>query len=115
MRISDWSSDGALPIEDRNGNGQRDGGEPGLAGVKLIINERAVVLSGADGTARLPVQGADRIAVVKPPGYGLPRRDNGLPDFWRRAANVGEALDIAFGLRRSDAGTAFDEIGRAHV
>src|SRR3546814_14586303 len=65
-----------LVYGDRNGNGQRDGGEPGLAGVKLIINERAVVLSGADGTARLPVQGADRIAVVKPPGYGLPRRDN---------------------------------------
>lgn len=97
-----------LVYEDRNGNGQRDRGEPGLAGVKLVINERALVLTGADGVARLPVRGTDRIAVVKPPGFGLPQRDSGLPDFWRRAGSVGEALDIAFGLRRSDAGTAFD-------
>lgn len=95
-------------FEDRNGNGQRDDGEPGLAGVKLVINERALVVSDAAGMARVPVQGRDSIALVKPPGYAVALRDNGLPDFWRRAATAGEPLDIAFGLRRSDSGNRFE-------
>lgn len=97
-----------LVYEDRNGNARRDAGEPGLAGVKLVINERTLVLTDADGMARLPVQGEDRIALVKPSGFTLASRDNGLPDFWRRAAHPGEALDVAFGLHRSDTGDAFD-------
>jgi len=97
-----------LVYEDRNDNGLRDDGEPGLAGVKLVINERTLVLTDADGLARLPVQGEDRIALVKPPGFALASRDNGLPDFWRRAVRPGEALDLAFGLHRSDPATAFD-------
>jgi hypothetical protein len=97
-----------LVYEDGNGNGQRDGGEPGLAGVKVVLNERVLVLTGADGKVRLPVQGADRIALVKPPGFVLALREDGLPDFWRRAATAGEPLDIAFGLRRGDPATVFD-------
>lgn len=103
-----WPSHRVLVYEDRNGNAQRDAGEPGLAGIKVVLNERALVLTDADGVARLPVRSVDRIALVKPPGFALPARDNGLPDFWRRAARPGEALDIAFGLRRSDPGSAFD-------
>ncbi|PKM16354.1 MAG: calcineurin phosphoesterase [Gammaproteobacteria bacterium HGW-Gammaproteobacteria-2] len=97
-----------LVFEDHNGNNQRDDGEPGLAGVKVVINEAALVLTDADGRARLPVQGKDTIALVKPPGFALALRDNGLPDFWRRAPSTGQVLDVAFGLRRSDSSNAFD-------
>jgi len=94
--------------EDGNGNGQRDDAETGLAGVKLVLNERVLVLTDAEGRAMLPARGRDTIALVKPPGYAVPLREDGLPDFWRRAASVGEPLDIAFGLRRSDTSNRFE-------
>lgn len=99
-----------LVYEDRNGNGQRDGGEPGLAGVKVVAGERTLQLTDAEGIVRIPAWAGDRIALVKPSGYSLPSRANGLPDFWRivAASGKGKRPAMTFGLRRSAALSAFD-------
>ncbi|MDX2298611.1 MAG: calcineurin-like phosphoesterase C-terminal domain-containing protein [Xanthomonadaceae bacterium] len=101
-----------LVYEDRDGNGRRDDGEPGLAGVKVVLDERSVRTTDADGVVHFPAQGGDRIALIKPPGFALPRRENGLPDFWRAQPGDGPArdapLDLQFGLRRGDPATRFD-------
>jgi len=71
---------------DGNGNGRRDAGEAGVAGVwvgqggsfsRTDARGRFVLVAGAD--ADLPV------FVVKPPNHRLPFRADGLPDFWRPA------------------------------
>ena len=73
-------------FDDANGNGRFDAGEVGVPGVVLSDGER-LVRSGVDGRYRLP--SADRasgpVFVVKPPRYALPKRADGLPDFWRPA------------------------------
>src|SRR3546814_17763992 len=48
-----------LVYEDRNGNGHREGGKPGLAGVRLIINGGDVVYIGAADHTRLPIRVTD--------------------------------------------------------
>lgn len=99
-----------LVYEDHNGNGRQDHGEPGVAGVKLVVGERVVLLTDADGVARVPARAGDRVALVKPSGFALPGRANGLPDYWRvvEGTSKARARPLAFGLRRSDMPGAFD-------
>lgn len=79
---------------DANGNGQRDAGERGLAGVS-VGQGATLSKSDADGRFGLPLApGSDLpVFVVKPAGYRLPLRADGLPDFWRPAGTA--AWDIA--------------------
>ena len=67
---------------DRNGNGVRDRGERGLPGIKVSDGQR-IVLTDAHGAYDLPVEAGRTVFVIKPAGYALPRRVDGLPDFWR--------------------------------
>ena len=67
--------------EDANGNGRKDSGEKPLPNIK-VSDGVAVVLTGADGEYRLPVIDGRTVFVIKPAGYDLPRRTDGLPDFW---------------------------------
>ena len=70
---------------DANASGRYDAGERGLPGV-LVADGRRAVRSGADGRFRLPAAVAEGpVFVVKPPGFALPLRADGLPDFWRPA------------------------------
>ena len=52
---------------DRNGNGLRDAGEPGVGGV-AVSNQDQVVLTGADGAYALPGPGNAGIVFVSVPG-----------------------------------------------
>ena len=67
---------------DRNGNGMRDPGEPGLPGIRVSDGEQ-IVSTDARGAYQLPVVAGRTVFVIKPAGYALPRRADGLPDFWR--------------------------------
>ena len=66
--------------EDRNGNGRRDDGEPGLPGIR-VSDGVDLVVSDAHGSYNLPAIDGRTSFVIKPPGYRVARRDNGLPDF----------------------------------
>lgn len=66
--------------EDRNGNGRRDGGEPGLAGMR-VSDGVDIVLTDAQGAYHLPAIDGRTSFVIKPAGYRVGRRDDGLPDF----------------------------------
>lgn len=65
---------------DRNGNGRRDPGEPGVAGV-VVSDQRNVVTTAADGSFRL-APGGDIVFVSMPDGY------RAVGSFWRPADGV---------------------------
>lgn len=71
-----------IVFEDRNGNGRQDRGEPGLAGIKLSDGV-GIVTTDARGHYALPVVDGRSSFVIKPAGYRVPMRANGLPDYWR--------------------------------
>ncbi len=66
---------------DKNGNGQRDPGERGIAGVP-VSNGRDVVATGGDGSYRLAVEPGTTLFISKPAGYGVPLDENNLPRFY---------------------------------
>ena len=68
---------------DADGDGRLNAGERGLAGVKVSDGQR-VVVTDAQGNYDLPLQvGKSRtLFVIKPAGYGFPKRNDGLPAFW---------------------------------
>jgi hypothetical protein len=78
---ADRESATGIVFEDRNGNGQRDAGEPGIAGV-VVSNQREVVVTDADGRYELPVTDDTIIFVCKPSGYRLPVNQLQLPQFY---------------------------------
>lgn len=62
-------------------DGRRDGDEPGVPGVR-VSDGVVIAVTDAQGRYRLPaVDGRSRF-VIKPPGYAVPTRGNGLPDYW---------------------------------
>lgn len=109
---------------DRNGNGLRDAGEEGIAGV-AVSNGPEVVLTDADGRWRLPTQPERTVFfVVKPTGWQLPVDAHQLPQFFYVHAPEGSpelgfpALEptgplpesIDFGLRRGGSEEHFKAI-----
>ena len=84
--------DGGLVWEDINGNGVQDRGERPLAGIK-VSDGVELVLSDAAGRYRLPMVDGRTVFVIKPAGYALPERRDGLPDSWNNVrTKVGPAL-----------------------
>jgi hypothetical protein len=67
---------------DANGNGRRDVGESGVAGVKLS-NGRDIVRSDRRGRYKITLRDGDTLFVIKPPGYRFPTGAAGLPVFWK--------------------------------
>lgn len=83
-------------FEDANGNGVRDAGEPGLAGVR--VSDGATIVE-TDSTGRY--QGLDAAAgrtvfVIKPAGFAAARRADGLPDVWRNP-QAGAGAQLKYG------------------
>ena len=69
-------------FEDGNGNGSRDPGEPGVAGVGVSDGE-GIVRTDALGTyAGRVIESGRMLFAIKPAGYRFASRDDGLPDFW---------------------------------
>lgn len=106
-------SSGAV-FEDRNGNGVRDAGEPGIQGVNVSDGVQ-LVATGKDGLYDVPYEDGRTLFVIKPAGYDFPVRRDGMPDFWHnRQYHKGPVLKYGgipqrqpgckdFGLRPRDA------------
>lgn len=69
-------------FEDRNGNGSRDNGEPGLPGIK-VSNGIDIAVTDAQGEYNLEYVDGRTLFIIKPPGYALAVRPDGLPARWR--------------------------------
>ena len=85
-------------FEDANGNGVRDSGEKGLAGIE-VSNGKDVVLTDADGTYSLTA-GPEAIFVVKPSGWDLGQDAHHLSKFYNEKGGD-------FALMRSTEADAF--------
>ncbi|SIQ98132.1 calcineurin-like phosphoesterase C-terminal domain-containing protein [Solilutibacter tolerans] len=66
---------------DRDGNGRRGSDEAGMPGIR-VSNGRDIVHSDARGRYRLPAALEGMVFVIKPAGYSLPRRSDGMPSHW---------------------------------
>ena len=86
-------------FEDRDGDGSRDRGEPGLAGIAMS-NGRDIIRSDADGAYRLPPRAGAEVFVIKPAGYAVAQRADGLPDHWRSGAPASSSACAPIGLRK---------------
>jgi 3',5'-cyclic AMP phosphodiesterase CpdA len=84
-------------FDDQNGNGVRDAGEPGLAGV-AVSNGVDVVLTDANGAYSIADRPDSRIFVVKPRGWRPPVDASRLPLFYSARG----AATADFALTRSD-------------
>jgi C terminal of Calcineurin-like phosphoesterase/Calcineurin-like phosphoesterase len=82
-------------FEDRSGTGQRQRGDPGVAGV-LISNGCDVVTTGADGHWVLPVADGDSLFVIKPPHWSTPAGPGGVPRFSYLHQPHGTPRDILY-------------------
>lgn len=87
-------------FEDRDGDGRRDQTEPGVAGAK-VSDGTMLVRTDSDGRFELGVQDARTFFVVKPPGFDVPTRDDGLPAFWHSRPAPWQECSRDFPLRRS--------------
>lgn len=89
-----------LVFDDHDGDGVRDAGEPGLAGIPMS-NGRDIVRTDARGLYRLPERLGQPVFVVKPAGFSVHRRADGSADFWRSGQPGGQCAPI--GLKREAA------------
>lgn len=65
-------------FHDRNGNGVRDAGEPGIPNV-LVSNQREVVRTDRQGRYQLPVDDDTILFVIKPRGWQVPLNNSKVP------------------------------------
>ena len=89
-------------FEDANGNGVREAGEQGVAGIK-VSNGRAIVSSAADGSYAIATQAGDIVFAITPADRRFGRRADGLPASWQAAAE-GDRFDIALSPAHAAAG-----------
>ncbi|WP_437194283.1 calcineurin-like phosphoesterase C-terminal domain-containing protein [Planctomicrobium sp. SH527] len=68
-------------FHDANGNGRRDEGESGIAGVG-ISNATKIVETGADGSYQIPIENDSIVFVIKPSGWAFPHDENNLARFY---------------------------------
>ena len=68
-------------FDDKNANGTRDDGEPGIADVG-VSNGREVVATDADGKWTLPHDDDTIFFVIKPSGWATPVNEDQLPQFY---------------------------------
>ena len=86
---------------DRNANGARDAGEPGLAGVS-VSDQNVVVVTGADGSFRITHSvGSGVLFVSVPEGY------RAVGSFWRTADSASAEKGFAFALAPAPAPAEF--------
>jgi len=67
--------------DDRNGNGIRDTGEPGIRGVR-VSDQRSVTATDNEGRWTLPNHNEAIYFVVKPRGYMTPLSEDNLPSHY---------------------------------
>src|SRR3546814_13983269 len=72
---------GGRVFEDGNGNGVREAGEAGIAGV-AVSDGRQVVRTDAQGRYALPMLAGQTLFVIPPVGWTAPGGAAGQPAFW---------------------------------
>jgi uncharacterized protein (TIGR03067 family) len=82
---------------DRNANGVRDSGEPGLANV-AVSNQDTIVVTDASGAFRITSRGTGVVFVSVPDGY------RSVGDFWR---NSDTSKSLAFALATAPTPASF--------
>ncbi len=82
-------------FNDRNRNGRRDAGEPGIADIR-VSNQRVVVLTDAQGRYRLPVDEDTILFVVKPRGWMTRMDAQKLPRFYYIHKPRGSAPNLKY-------------------
>lgn len=118
------ASDGrvrGVVFEDRDGDGRRQDGEPGVPGVK-VSNGLDVVVTDAEGSYQLAVRPDMNLSVVQPGGWITPVDARQVPQFFHVHKQSGSPAPFRFGglpasgpapatvnfpLRRSDVGEDF--------
>ncbi|HWA09773.1 MAG TPA: calcineurin-like phosphoesterase family protein [Opitutaceae bacterium] len=93
-------------FDDRNANGVRDPGEPGLTAV-AVSNGTEVVLTNAEGRYELPADGDAALFVIKPRNWRPPVDAQNLPQFYRRIPAGASSTTVDFPLIASDEADAF--------
>lgn len=103
--LADARVTGCMPLvfEDRDGDGRRDRGEPGLAGIR-VSDGASLAVTGHDGRAPLAPVAGRTVFVIKPAGYRVPRGADGLPVFWRHVPDPAAPALRYGGLRGAPAG-----------
>jgi hypothetical protein len=111
-------------FEDTNSNGRADGGEPGVANVR-VSNGDGVVTTDAGGRFELEVGDEAVIFITKPSGYATPVNQHQIPQFYYVHQPNGSPAGmrypgveptgplperIDFPLRRRDEPTRFEAI-----
>lgn len=81
--------------EDRNANGRRDPGEPGLSKVR-VSNGRDITTTDRVGRWVLPVDSDTALFVIKPTGMRTAIDDRNLPRFYYLHKRVGSPVDTTF-------------------
>lgn len=81
-------------FNDANRNGVFDPGERGISGVGVSDGVH-IVRSGRDGRYRLSAASGKTLFIIKPAGYALSVRSDGLPDFF--ANQAGNANGLKYG------------------
>ncbi len=92
--------------DDRDGDGRRDRGEPGLPGV-AVSNGRKLVLSAQDGSYRIAVAPGQTVFAIKPAGWRYAAGDPAAPGAWRHVPQA-TAPALRYGGIRSAADGPFD-------
>jgi hypothetical protein len=82
-------------FHDRNENGKRDTGEPGVNEVR-VSNQKEVVLTDAEGRWQLPCDEDTTFFVVKPRGWMTPVNEHKLPRFFYTHKPAGSPV-VKFG------------------
>ena len=89
-------------FDDRAGDGVASPGEPGVEGV-AVSDGRSVVLTDGEGRYRLDARADAPLFVVKPAGWRLPLRADGLPAAWHPPRPGGGDREADFALQRGPA------------
>lgn len=85
-----------IVFDDHDGDGLRDGGEPGVPGV-LVSNGFHVVLTDTAGRYQLKLAERAIVFITKPAGWAVPLSEDNLPQFFYRHYPTGTPADL--GLR----------------
>jgi C terminal of Calcineurin-like phosphoesterase/N terminal of Calcineurin-like phosphoesterase/Calcineurin-like phosphoesterase len=85
---------------DNNANNRFDAGDAGVRNV-AVSDGVHIVRSDRNGLYRLAAKPARSLFVIKPSGYSLPKRDDGLPDFFANQASAVTGLRYG-GVAQSD-------------
>lgn len=83
---------GGVVFVDANGNGVRDRGEPGVPGARVSDGER-IVVTDSTGAYQLHTPSGSSTFLIKPAGFRVAHRGDGLPDTWTNVqTSAGPAL-----------------------